>query len=193
VLTWVQASAGSKEERALVDGARQASDIFARLSAGQSRLDFRVGGDRQGLALEREALVEIVRGSFRGAESRAADVRARVVEEAGRRLRGAAAEMSRPPTGEPRLDRPTRDAVSSEPSQLGSLLRVQNEAIADAKRYGTRQQYSIVGLGMVAIAGALLGFAALVGPGAPGRLVLVAGGGLLLIALAGTLIGTVLG
>lgn len=184
VVGWIESEAAGDEEQALSAASRGAVDIFVKLAADGSRVQFRRNAAREAVQLSTEADT-IVGGSAAGQRAfEVASVRSSATRSAAVRLLKASIAMSRPVRDESELDAATQEALGTSAFRLQPALEAQNRAVERAAEHGGRQDHATFGLGLIALAGALLGLAGLIGATAAGRLVLVLAAAVLVLSLA---------
>jgi hypothetical protein len=91
------------------------------------------------------------------------------------RMMAIAAEMGAVPDASSPLDPYARDALASTVDDVRDLVAEQNAAIARASASGSRGLAIVLGLSLAALAGVLVGLAAVIGRGTPGLALLVLG------------------
>jgi hypothetical protein len=106
-------------------------------------------------------------------------------------LTDVAERMARPPR-RAGLDPHVTKAFASSVASARGLLRRQNAAAEDAKRFGNRGSRALLALSLLAIAAVLLGVAGVVGSSATGRLALAAVGAVLVLSIATGVTGLLL-
>ena len=182
VLSWVEADSGRKEERAFVNASRGALDIFVKIAASNPRQQFDADAARRGLAIQTEGLARVI-GAPKGQAFQFAAKRADADGKSGQRVLKVAESMVRVPDKVPRVDRATLAAIRTDVTELGPLLKKQNEFVDEAGEHGTRQERGMFALGLVAIAASLLGLAGLMGNTRGGRMSLITAASALGVAI----------
>jgi hypothetical protein len=179
LLAALEADAGRRADRASAEATQRAVALVSDLTTTGLSVRFQVNALRAQLELQTSAEARSAGatfdprlGPFARAESRAAERLAELerdalgVESGTAGLAAAAAEI--PATA----------------TRAGEAVQAQNDAIADAARYGRMQGRAVFGLALLAMAGALLGLAGALGAGRPGALVAGTAAGVLVAAVA---------
>ena len=114
--------------------------------------------------------------------------RAGAIEAAANRLSDAALAMGAAPDDEDALDPYTRRIMLADITSMTTAVQEQNRQVDLAEDAGDRSGRAVLGLSLVALAGVLIGLAAVLGRGRGGRIALSAGTiALVLATVAGTL------
>lgn len=92
---------------------------------------------------------------------------------AGERLLAIAAEMGTPPAESGPIDAYARHLLVAPTEELNAEVTEQNRLVDVANDASNRSSMAVLGLSMVALAGVLVGLAAVVGEGRAGRLTLL--------------------
>jgi hypothetical protein len=171
-LAFIESDSGRQEERAFVESARLAVDIFAEIAASNPRVQFEANATRNALEIGSDGDSRVL-GARGDLAIDWAVAQQPVQERASKRLLGIAGEMSELPDDDPRLDPYTKQAINSDREDWNALLKQQHAAVDRADEAGTRQNRAFASLGLTATAAALLGLAALMGAGRAGRIALV--------------------
>lgn len=183
-LVWVETDAGRQEERAQIDAGRTGIDLFVGIAASQPRLQFDVAADRRAILLEGISRKRTGASSLE-LEPLQIALGASIADLAtSTRLRDLAEEMAKLPSSAPGVDERTAGSFRLETQEdADRLLALQLESIDVADEYGTRQERATFAIGLVAIAGSLLGLAGLVGAGRAGSLALGTAASLIVAAV----------
>jgi hypothetical protein len=138
---------------------------FAQLSAGGSRDQFERDAARR-VALLTKAAISRATAAVPGSEAVAPNALLAAVEaDSAARLATIGERIKKLPVAPPGVDAPMLEALAAvDPDQTDPLLDAANAAADDANRYGGRGSKLSAAIAMLAIAGALLGLAALMGP-----------------------------
>ena len=191
VLSLVESDAGRQEEKALVQANRLSLEIFVKIAASSPRSQF------QGDALRRSAQrrIEPVAQVLAAREGEPFDLAvalSRVEETTGNRSNAIAQAMATLPPSARGVDQAILEALNTQVIDLPPIVEEQNAAVDRAALYGTRQERSMFGLALVAIAASLLGLAGLTGSSRAGRISLVTAGTTLTVSVVAGLSGFVL-
>lgn len=170
-LVVVQTNESLAEARANAQTRRLASELTTRIIAGGSLLNHQIINGQRALLVSMEGssrgLVALQDGDPAGERIGAAQ------GAAGERLMAIASEMGAIPEPDGPLDPYAQAMLSTTEPQMRTILAEQigwSEAAADASDRSSR---SVMGLSLVALAGVLVGLAAVVGSGRTGRALLV--------------------
>lgn len=104
-------------------------------------------------------------------------------ETASLRILELAGEMGAPPTEVPSLDRHTLSVLTRTTKQLQTDVTEQGALVDRAQRFSARGDRVVFALSLLAIAGVLLGLAAVMKEGQPGRVSLWSAAAMLLLAV----------
>ena len=191
VLAWIESDSGRREEEAFVQASRTSVEIFMKIAASQPRIQFQADELRRGAARQIEASAQVL-SSKPGSEAFVLAVALSKVEEkvSPQTLR-VVQSMASVPTSAPGVDATTLEALNTQVIDLTPLVESQNAAVDRANQYGTRQERSMFGLALVAIAASLLGLAGLMGATRGGRIALVTAATALAVAVLAGLSGFV--
>lgn len=166
-LVVVQTNESLAEARANAQTRRLAAELTTRIIASGSILNHQIINSQRALLMSMEGNSRGLVGLQDGDDAAEAIGAAQVA--AGDRLAAIAGEMgAQPEVGGP-LDPYAQAMLSSTGTQLQAILAVQigwSEAASDAS---DRSSLSVMGLSLVALAGVLVGLAAVVGSGRTGR------------------------
>jgi hypothetical protein len=190
-LSLIESNSGRQEEQAFVEASRGALEIFVKIAASDPPRQFQANALRRTLGLTIESAAKVVASPADGEPFRYSTALADADSRAAEETRKAAQAMGRVSPRPPRLDPATFEAVNTNLSDFTPLVARQNAAVDRANRYGTRQERSMFGLGVVAIAASLLGLAGLMGATRAGRISLLTAAVALSVAVGSALSGFV--
>jgi hypothetical protein len=191
MLVVVQTTQSLAEARANAEARRLASELTTRIIvAGNLASHQGVNGQRAlllGMAGNNRQIVSLGTGDAADGLIGQAQV------AAGERLLGVAARMGATPGADTPLDPYAADVLGDGMAGLQPVLAEQNRQADLAGVASTRSTLSVMGLSVVALAGVLVGLAAVVGAGRAGRALLIiawlagAGAAVLLVLASGVL------
>ncbi len=184
VLATVQADAGNQAERALHMATRLSVRIFEETAGSSPRFSFEINSLQQAtmLAISGTAAQIAVLGMPETAD--AIQGRAEADVTAAERLMAIAQSMGAVPPASSGIDSTALKVLASNPVDWAGLLSEQIRQMDVADRYGERGNRTLFGLSLVALGAVLIGLAAVLGAGLPGRVVLTAATLALLAAAA---------
>jgi hypothetical protein len=191
LLVVVQTTQSLAEARANAQARRLASEITTRLIVGGTLGSYQGVNGQRALLLSMEGTNRLIVALGSGDAADGLIGEAQVA--AGERLLSIAARMAAPPGPDTPLDPYAADVLGAGMGALQPILAEQNRQADLAEEASTRSTLSVMGLSVVALAGVLVGLAAVVGGGRAGRALLalawVAGIGAaaLLVLAAGVL------
>lgn len=192
-LSFLEADAGRKEDRALVDASRSGIEVFVKLGASGPRIQFEFNAARTSTVLDASAAsraaatsVELLPLQIAVATSVAENQTSADLLEVSQRLR-------RLPDSAPGLDEKASESLRVRTQEdVDPIYAAQEASLEDAETYGARQQRAMYGLSLVAVAASLLGLAGLLGSQRGGRIALATAGGTLVVAVGIGMSGLVL-
>jgi hypothetical protein len=191
VLAWIESDSGRQEEEAFVQASRASVEIFMKIAASQPRNQVQADELRRSSARQIEAAAQVLSSP---PDSEALDLAialSEVEERASKRTLALAQAMTSVPGTAPGVDPTTLEALNTQVVDLTPVVQGQNAAVDRANLYGTRQERSMFGLALVAIAASLLGLAGLMGATRGGRIAIVTAACALAVAVIGGLSGFV--
>ena len=159
------------EDRANANARRLASELTTRIIASGSLDNHRIVNGQRALAVQMEGNARALVGLQTGDAAEVAIGEAQVA--AGQRLAEVAERMGAPPGAESPLDSYARDILGSGMNQLFEVLAEQNHQADLADAASTSSNQAVLGLSVVALAGVLVGLAAVLGSGRAGRVLLL--------------------
>jgi hypothetical protein len=173
LLALAQTVYGLTEGRASSMGTRLATDASAHLNATSSHARFAAGALQQAIVVSMEGtsrqIVALGGDDQLGTAIGLADA------NAGDRLLGIARDMGALPGEDGPLDGYARDLLSGSVADAAAIVEEQNRQVDRANEAGIRSGRAVLGLSALALAGVLVGLAAVLGVGRAGRLMLVTG------------------
>jgi hypothetical protein len=171
LLAVAQAGYSQAEARASAMAARLSTDISAHLNATNSFNGFVFGSTMQAVTLQMEGTSRQFVGLTNGDELQIAVGAAD--RQAGEQLIGIAGEMGAVPQPGGPVDPYAQELLAQDLSDVNVTLAEQNRQADIAVDAGARSGRAILGLSIVALAGVLVGLAAVLGEGRAGRLMLL--------------------
>jgi hypothetical protein len=183
-LAFLEADAGRKEDRALVDASRSGIDVFVKLGASGPRFQFELNAARESTLLDARASARAAATSVESLPLQVAISSSLAENATARRLLEISERLARLPDSAPELDAAASESLRvRSASDVEPIYAAQEASLADAETYGARQQRSMYGLSLIAVAASLLGLAGLLGSGRGGRIALATAAGTLLVAV----------
>jgi hypothetical protein len=192
-LAVVQVQSSLDEARHGATARRLAAELTTRLIASGSISNHQLVNAQRALMVSMEGTARQIE-ALSGPVPQPAELEVGLAQAtAGDRLTTIAAEMGAAPSSDSPLDPWARDVLASRIGDLQSILAVQNRAADEADLASARSGRAVMGLSVVALAGVLVGLAAVVGGGRSGRALLLlawvaAAGALALLLLAADLL-----
>lgn len=170
-LAVVQMAQSQAEGRANILTSRITVDLSGRLSASADQETFMIGSSQRAIQLEIDGTSRQIVALDTG--DAAADGIGKSDVNAGERLLAIAAEMGTPPAESGPIDAYARHLLVATGEALIAEVTEQNRLVDVANDASNRSSMAVLGLSMVALAGVLVGLAAVVGEGRAGRLTLL--------------------
>lgn len=170
-LAVVQMAQSQAEGRANILTSRITVDLSGRLSASADQETFMIGSSQRAIQLEIDGTSRQIVALDTG--DAAADGIGKSDVNAGERLLAIAAEMGTPPAESGPIDAYARHLLVATGEALNAEVTEQNRLVDVANDASNRSSMAVLGLSMVALAGVLVGLAAVVGEGRAGRLTLL--------------------
>lgn len=170
-LAVVQMAQSQAEGRANILTSRITVDLSGRLSASADQETFMIGSSQRAIQLEIDGTSRQIVALDTG--DAAADGIGKSDVNAGERLLAIAAEMGTPPAESGPIDAYARHLLVAPIEALIAEVTEQNRLVDVANDASNRSSMAVLGLSMVALAGVLVGLAAVVGEGRAGRLTLL--------------------
>lgn len=172
ILGTLQMELSQQESRASAHAARLSVRIFEGTAGGSEPGSFELQAFQDAITLATDATSRALAALERGSGSELADALMQADTAATDRLTAIAAEMGKPPGPDAPLDPTALRAATAAPETLGAIVAEQNRQVDLAEAYGERSGRAVLGLSLVALAGVLVGLAAVLGEGGPGRFAL---------------------
>jgi hypothetical protein len=187
VLVVLEVAVSHEGARADAESARLASLASTENEVSQAPFGYRISKSLEATKVAMEGtsrqMVALEAGDAAGQAIGAAD------QVAFERLLAIAAEMGATPDASSPLDPYARDALAAETDELRALVAEQNAAVDRSSAASARGMAVVLGLSLAALAGVLVGLAAVIGQGRPGAVMLVLGyvaaGSAMLLGLIG--------
>jgi hypothetical protein len=171
VLNFIQAETSRRADNASAAATIDSITASAQLSAGGSRDQFERDAERRVALLTQSAISRATAVAPGSATLSPNALLAEVEAKTAARLAGIRQRMRQLPTSPPGVDRPMLEALAAvDPDHVDSLLNSANTAADDSDLYGGRSSKLSAAIVLLAVAGALLGLAALIGPDRGGRI-----------------------
>lgn len=174
LLATLQVDAGMQEERALHMASRLSVRIFEGTAGGSPRFAFQVNGLQLATSLAISATAAQIAVLNDPETLDAIQGRAEADAKAAERLFVIAQTMGSVPSESSGVDEATRKLAGADPGDLADVALAQNREMEVADRHGERGNRTLYGLSLLALGAVLVGLAAVLGRGVPGRVVIVA-------------------
>jgi hypothetical protein len=183
-LSWLEADAGRKEDRALVDASRRGVEVFVKLGASGPRFQFELNAARQSTLLDASAASRAAATSVELLPVQVAIASSIAENNTSKELLDVSKRLRRLPLTAPGLDEAASESLRIRTqADVEPIYEAQELALADAELFGARQERAMYGLSLVAVAASLLGLAGLLGSGRGGRIALTTAAVTLALAL----------
>ena len=184
LLAAVEVDAGKQEERALQMASRLSVRVFEGTAGSSPRFSFQINSMQQATTLAINATAEKLVLIQDPDTDAVIGARAEADRKAADRLLAIAESMGAAPGPRSGLDPTTLRLVGGTVIDLSTAADEQGRQVDLADRYGERGNRALFGLSLVALGAVLLGLAAVLGRGVPGRAVIVAASVALVAAAA---------
>lgn len=184
LLATLQVDSGLQEERALHMASRMSVRIFEETAGSSPRFSFQINSLQQATTLAIGATAAQIAVLEMPETAEAIQARAEADVRASERLMAIGQSMGDVPPPASGIDAATRDVLASDPLDWAGLLSEQLRQMDIADRFGERANRTLFGLSLLALGAVLVGLAAVLGRGVPGRAVLAAATLTLLAAAA---------
>jgi hypothetical protein len=184
LLATLQVDSGLQEERALHMASRLSVRIFEETAGSSPRFSFQINSLQHATTLAIGATAAQIAVLDMPETADAIQARAEADVRASERLMAIGQSMGDVPPAASGIDAATRDVLASDPLDWAGLLSEQLGQMDIADRYGERGNRTLFGLSLLALGAVLVGLAAVLGGGLPGRVVLAAATLALLAAAA---------
>ena len=174
LLATLQVDAGMQEERALHMASRLSVRVFEGTAGGSPRFGFQVNSLQLATSLAISATAAQIAVLDDPETLDAIQGRAEADAKAAERLFAIAQTMGSVPPESSGVDEATRQLAGADPGDLADIALAQNREMEVADRHGERGNRTLYGLSLLALGAVLVGLAAVLGRGVPGRVVIVA-------------------
>ena len=173
LLATVQVDAGKQEEHALHMASRLSVRIFEGTAGGSPRFSFQINSLQHATTLAFVSLAAQVEVLKMPETRDAIQARAEADVRAADRLIAIAQSMGAVPPASSGVDAAALELVGSQPGDLNAVVAEQIRQMEIADRFGERGNRTLAGLSLLALGAVLIGLAAVLGRGLPGRVVIV--------------------
>jgi hypothetical protein len=184
LLATIQADTGSQAERALHMATRLSVRIFEESAGSSPRFSFEINSLQQAVTLAISGTAAQIAVLQMPETADAIQGRAEADVKAGERLMLIAQSMGAVPPESSGVDPTARHVLASNPLDLIGLKNEQIRQMEVAGHYGERGNRTLFGISLLALGAVLIGLAAVLGAGLPGRVVITAATLALLAAAA---------
>jgi hypothetical protein len=179
LLAVLQLDSGRRADRSSTEASRLTIVLYEDIAGSILDAHFKVNALSQQIALQQRGLSRTLVAAGDAAETAQAQADLAAATRLGA-LNETTTGLPSGAAGITALDGERRAAADRWTAQIGD----QNAEIAETDRYGRRGSRAVFGLALVAMAGALLGLAGVLGSGQPGWIVLGTGAASLVAAAA---------
>ena len=186
LLGLIEVNASQQASRSELLAARLSTAIAERLSTSSFLFTFGNIAAQDALAIGIGGTTRVLDALQAGDTSGVAEALGSADAAASERLAAIAAEMSAVPGAGGPLDAHTAQVLAVDLASIEAMATDQRRLVDDSALWNARSSRAVLGLTLLALAGVLIGLAAVFGEGRPGRTALImAGSATGLAALAG--------
>jgi hypothetical protein len=171
LLVFVQAIEGQREARANATSSRLVAEITARLDLSSELAAYQVNTLQQALQVALEGTASQLVGLQANDETMGIVGEATVA--ASNRLLAIATEMGATPEASDGVDQYIADVIGTDVMSMEPMVAAQNAASDEGDAAGRRSSQAVLGISVVALAGVLVGLAAVLGGGRAGKTLLL--------------------
>jgi hypothetical protein len=182
IFATVETAANKGGERAQFMASRLSVDLYGRQTVSEVFADAQAAVTQEARDAATEAAARKSQAANQGA-SAAALIEADAAVRAATRLGALAASVAHVPGPDSGVDAPTRAALAATPDALEAVQSRLAAQLGLAKRFGQRRSRAVFSLSLAALAGVLVGLAAVVGADRGGWISLTLAAGALVLSV----------